>query len=774
MNTGMNIIAKSHQRITTALIQRRSLTHLNHIKKINHDIINFKGLQSNLLFNITADHLNHFFESVYLADPSVLPVVNFLKHHGLSQDQVHHVFKDHCAFRTPNIASGKTIIKGLIESGTYVYTPELKSNGSGHKKPAIQFTNIAGTRQVAVTLCATPKAVQNGCPTYCFLSMRDDQNVEPDLFNGLKQPFKSHPIIDPYWETGKALSDEYGALSPNHFTLSINELQKFGFKDIDDFRAHILKVPGCHENTALSIHDCPDVSQRALIGNKMYVEYLFRYQLTADTNRLVPGFSIKTENINRIGSHVSSPSQSEGPDCIIKKFRDALNNVAVIGAKALNEKWPQDLIASIKPYNADLNLVPNPVIYGHLNNEDDVRLLISWAKEHKAIIIPMGGNTNLVEAATFYPSPIISETQPILYVKYMDKSISYNDTSGILTVGPMAELHDVHSFLEPLNLRFPINFSAMNATLGGIASTNAGGEYNKFSSCHSYTDLICGDGIKRRLIPGKTQMDSMLPNEATALQGFFGIIVSVALKPEPAFKTTQSMLIEVPLDNITEFRSFVSENSHMVACELIDRKSYHNVTMNNVSGMMLLIQWANMEAQQMDQFLDALAKKYPDLCANAELSNSINQEKKLWKIRHDVSDQNRTWAKQNGMIYTGYDIAIPKADVSDILKKLNAFTQEKGGVAFNFGHSMQSKSHDTIHFNVALPKKLEPGELSTFIKTELSDFNVMMATEHGGWGHKSIVDTKNMITDNDLEIVMAQKKKLDPHNIFRSDLTVQK
>ena len=87
---------------------------------------------------------------------------------------------------------------------------------------------------------------------------------------------------------------------------------------------------------------------------------------------------------------------------------------------------------------------------------------------------------------------------------------------------------------------------------------------------------------------------------------------------------------------------------------------------------------------------------------------------------------------------------------------------------------MQSKSHDTIHFNVALPKKLEPGELSTFIKTELSDFNVMMATEHGGWGHKSIVDTKNMITDNDLEIVMAQKKKLDPHNIFRSDLTVQK
>ena len=184
----------------------------------------------------------------------------------------------------------------------------------------------------------------------------------------------------------------------------------------------------------------------------------------------------------------------------------------MIGSKAKNQPWSDALMHSLKPYNAELSHVDNPVIYSGLKNEDQVRTLIKWAIHHQAIIIPIGGNTNLVEASTFRPTEEIKVDQPILYVKYMDKSIKYDKEKDIVIAGPMVELHDIHNFLNTLNLRFPVNFSAQNATLGGIASTNAGGEYGKFSNSHYYTDIICGDSIKRRLKPAINQTDSMLPN----------------------------------------------------------------------------------------------------------------------------------------------------------------------------------------------------------------------------------------------------------------------
>ena len=64
-----------------------------------------------------ASFVSHYFNHVYLMDPAVQSVVQFLKQKGLADAQINDSFKDHMALRSPNIASGISLPKDLIDSG---------------------------------------------------------------------------------------------------------------------------------------------------------------------------------------------------------------------------------------------------------------------------------------------------------------------------------------------------------------------------------------------------------------------------------------------------------------------------------------------------------------------------------------------------------------------------------------------------------------------------------------------------------------------------------
>ena len=57
----------------------------------------------------------------------------------------------------------------------------------------------------------------------------------------------------------------------------------------------------------------------------------------------------------------------------------------------------------IKPYNAALPKVENPMVFCECKTEVDVKEIIHWAKKHYGTLIPMGANTNLVEATRYDP-----------------------------------------------------------------------------------------------------------------------------------------------------------------------------------------------------------------------------------------------------------------------------------------------------------------------------------------------------------------------------------
>ena len=406
---------------------RNFTTSPTHIRSVNKALVTMEATQSERYFEVTQQHFNNYFNSIYRHHPSVVPTINFLNSKGITNIQ--NIFSDHFALRAPNIPTGIQMCEGLIGSGTYTYAPKLKSNGPENVKSAIHETQIAGGRQVAVTLCATNKAIAAGLPHFCFLSMRVEDQPEENLFQGLKLPFKPLAINDPYWAPAKELSDQYGAISPNHFAISINQLIKDShFKSIKDFRSQILQMPGCEENPSLSVVNCPDVEQYALKGHQLYVEMIQReFYLPGSDKQFkkteyVPGFSTQTENINRIGGHIGHALSGN----IIDDFKLNCASVAVQLAKESAEQWDDELKTTLEPYNAEIEEVENPIIYAHAKTEADIRSIITWVKKNKGIIIPMGGNTNLVQASTFQSVPDINHDQPIIYLKYVNKSITYH------------------------------------------------------------------------------------------------------------------------------------------------------------------------------------------------------------------------------------------------------------------------------------------------------------------------------------------------------------
>ena len=161
---------------------------------------------------------------------------------------------------------------------------------------------------------------------------------------------------------------------------------------------------------------------------------------------------------------------------------------------------------------------------------------------------------------------------------------------------------------------------------------------------------------------------------------------------------------------------------------------------------------------------------YPTYLDNMILSDSLEKEEKLWAIRHDVSDANRRWAKENNMNYIGYDLGIPKHQLADVLLRLNAHVSKHHGALFCFGHSMQSDTHDTIHCNIAIPHQISPQCLPQFIQNELRDIHIQMAVEHGGCGHKSIQDSLMTESNDTIHTLKAYLNQYDPHQLFRRDL----
>ncbi len=361
-------------------------------------------------------------------------------------------------------------------------------------------------------------------------------------------------------------------------------------------------------------------------------------------------------------------------------------------------------------------------------------------------------------------------------MQYKNTEINYCKNTQLVTCGAFVQLGQLHQFLDKINRRIPLDFSAQSATIGGIASTGAGGQESRAASIIDSIKVICGDKIIREFSLNEKeeliQNNQLIDDVNLSLQGTIGLITEIKIKTMPKFIQSYSAMVEVPIKKIFEFQQLIVKNSPVVACEIIDHRSMENVTNKQYKSdhMTCLIQWGSHLPFDLGSIFEKLVEKFPDIIESMEISSSEKQEKDLWRIRHDVSDSNRKWAKKNGYEYKGYDLKFPINRLDHIIAIFNTQISERGGTLFPFGHTMQHNGYVTMHVNFAMPENIPPDLIRSIIVQYLWNEDVTMAAEHGDMGHKSVNDYLKTTSSKKIKKIINFWLSCDPNSVFRDDI----
>jgi len=126
-----------------------------------------------------------------------------------------------------------------------------------------------------------------------------------------------------------------------------------------------------------------------------------------------------------------------------------------------------------------------PLAVAFPKDSEDIKKLITFAKENNTSLIPRGAGTSLAGQVT--GSGIVVDVS-----KYMNKILNLDVEKKLVTVQPGVILTDLNLFLEPHGIFFgPETSTANRCTMGGMAGNNACGLHSIiYGSTRDYTHSI--------------------------------------------------------------------------------------------------------------------------------------------------------------------------------------------------------------------------------------------------------------------------------------------
>src|SRR6476661_2551085 len=112
-----------------------------------------------------------------------------------------------------------------------------------------------------------------------------------------------------------------------------------------------------------------------------------------------------------------------------------------------------------------------PAILAPSSTEEVVEI-VRLASEHRVPLVPQGGNTGMAAGAT----PPADGSAVILSMRRMNRIRSLRPENRLAVAEAGVILAAVHEAVHERGMRFPLTLGARGScTIGGLASTNAGG-----------------------------------------------------------------------------------------------------------------------------------------------------------------------------------------------------------------------------------------------------------------------------------------------------------
>ncbi len=421
----------------------------------------------------------------------------------------------------------------------------------------------------------------------------------------------------------------------------------------------------------------------------------------------------------------------------------------------------------------------------------EVQAIVALCAEHRAPLVPQGGNTSYCAAAT--PSPQGDEL--VLSLERLNAVRTLDAANLSLTAEAGCVLSVVQDAADAAGLMLPLDLgSRQSCQLGGALSTNAGGisvlKYGMARDLVLGLEAVLPDGqildVLQPLRKNNTGYD--VKQVLLGAEGTLGIITAASLKlaRKPAQTVTAFLAIEeigalttllaraqlLTGENVTSFE-YVSH--HSLSLLLAAQPALRHPLETSAPHYVL------MEAQSCSPLLgleEAMAAFLEEAMGEGRvndgtLANGGQQRDQLWYLREHIPEAE---VANGGSLK--HDISVPTSALPDFITRASALveTHGAGGRLSIYGHV----GDGNVHFNVVAPQGADPSVYKPWFEREVSpsvyDLAVAMGGSFGAEYGIGIVKLDLLDRYGDpakLTMMRALKAALDPANLMNPGKVVR-
>jgi FAD/FMN-containing dehydrogenase len=420
------------------------------------------------------------------------------------------------------------------------------------------------------------------------------------------------------------------------------------------------------------------------------------------------------------------------------------------------------------------------------DSTEEVAKVVAWCQRNQIGVVPQGGNTGLTGGSV----PDRSGRAVLLSLARLNRIRAVDPVNNTITVEAGCVLQRVQEAAEAAGRLFPLSLAAQGTcTIGGNLATNAGGvQVIRFGNAR---ELCLGlevvtasgeiwDGLKglRKDNTGYDLRDLFIGAEGT-----LGIITAAVLKlfPLPVAKVAALAAVDSPRTALRLLE--LAQNrlgSSLTAFELISSEALalvlkhvpgSRLPVQTPSAWYVLLELSDLDSDQhaneaMEHLLTAAFEA--ELVSDAAVSASIDQFRRFWALREDISDAQSAEGKN-----IKHDISVPISRIADFIEQTDAEIRAAHPQTrmIVFGHL----GDGNLHYNVSPGTGFPAGQDDAFLALEapinriahdaVIRFGGSISAEHG-LGILRRDESARYKQPVEVAMMRAIKKALDPQGLM--------
>ncbi|MFY9767256.1 MAG: FAD-binding oxidoreductase [Mycobacterium sp.] len=360
---------------------------------------------------------------------------------------------------------------------------------------------------------------------------------------------------------------------------------------------------------------------------------------------------------------------------------------------------------------------------------DEVAEVLRVCRDAGTHVTIQGGRTSLVAGTVPEHDDVLLSTERLRAITDVDT------TERRIGVGAGATLAAVQRAASAAGLVFGVDLAARDtATVGGMASTNAGGlrtvRYGNMGNQVIGLDVALPDGsvVRRhsRVRADNTGYD--LPALFVGAEGTLGVITALDLRlhPDPPHRVTAVCGFE-QLGALVDAGRLFRDLDGIAALELIDGRASaladeHLGVAAPVHGDWLLLVELASDHDQTERLADAL--EGVRTCGEPAVGVDLAAQQRLWRVRESLTEVVGLYGPP-----VKFDVSLPLSAVAAFARDADALLQRHApdAVGVLFGHIGEGN----LHLNVLRCDEDQERDLYAAMMDLIAECGGNVSSEHG-------------------------------------------